>query len=357
MRLFTFAAATIISASGVPAHAEDTDERQNQSSESKLLAKPDAFQTLVNPRCSHCVDEAKRRAGELSDDDRVLAWIRGYSQGGGIPLRFFLVPYRVISDTYGVFVYDPDAGFMRGFEPSLDFEFYGWRNGIMVMRHKDGTLYSCLSGHAFDGPRKGHQLKPVPTLETEWGYWLNAYPGAVAYHMFEKYQPIELPRTENNDSTSTRLPPDPRLPALAPVMGIARGGRAKAYPIAAFQQKRAAIVMDSIGEAQIVALWYGPTRTAAIYSPEVDDSDPPQRVTLTVDDAAPTAPFLDRETGSHWDIAGRAVDGPLQGKTLRWLPGVVCRWFAWAAEYPETQVYAAADASAASPRSASTAAK
>src|SRR5437763_1233802 len=142
----------------------------------KLVVKPDAFGTLVNPKCSHCRDEAKRRAAELRADDRVLCWVRGYSDGGAIPLRFFLNPYRVVSDTYGVFVYDPDAGYARGFAPSLDFRFHGWRNGVMVMRHKDGTLYSCLTGIAFDGPRKGSRLQPVPTLVSDWGFWLERYP-------------------------------------------------------------------------------------------------------------------------------------------------------------------------------------
>ena len=31
-------------------------------------------------------DEAKRRSAELRDDDRVLCWIRGYSDGGAIPI-------------------------------------------------------------------------------------------------------------------------------------------------------------------------------------------------------------------------------------------------------------------------------
>src|SRR5260370_4759593 len=135
--------------------------------EPPLVVKPDAFKRLVNPDCSHCKDEAKRRSGELKDDDRVLCWVRdtkGHYDGGAIPYRFFLNPYRVISDSYGVFVYDPDAGYARGFAPSYDFSFYGWRNGVMVMRHKDGTLYSCLTRLAFDGPKKGARLKPVPTL-------------------------------------------------------------------------------------------------------------------------------------------------------------------------------------------------
>ena len=85
----------------------------------RLVVQPDAFKTLVNPNCSHCRDEAKRRADDLKPDDRVLCWTRGYSDGGAIPYRFFLNPYRVISDTYGVFVYDPDSGYARGFAASV----------------------------------------------------------------------------------------------------------------------------------------------------------------------------------------------------------------------------------------------
>src|SRR5689334_6749099 len=194
-----------------------------------LIDKPDAFKTLVNPQCSHCRDEAKRRADDLKDGDRVLCWTRGYSDGGAIPIRFFLNPYRVISDTYGVFVYDPDAGFARGFAPSLDFRFHGWRNGVMVMKHKDGTLYSCLSGVAFDGPRQGDRLTPFPTLVTDWGAWLKQYPGTVAYHMFDKYTPTELPDRPNEDSLKSRGPADPRLPAEEPVLGVWDGHTAYAW--------------------------------------------------------------------------------------------------------------------------------
>src|SRR6516162_2138334 len=173
-----------------------------------LVARPDAFPTLVNPACSHCRDEAKRRAGELKDGDRVLCWTRGYSEGGAIPFRFFLNQYRVISDSYGVFVHDSDAGFARGFPPSYEFTFHGWRNGVMVMKHKDGTLYSSLSGVALDGPKKGTRLTPVPTLVSDWGYWLGHYPNAVAYHMFDKYTPVELPGKVNPESVQSRGKPD-----------------------------------------------------------------------------------------------------------------------------------------------------
>jgi hypothetical protein len=305
-----------------------------------LIARPDGFKTLVNPQCSHCRDEAKRRATELREDDRVLAWIRGYSDGGAIPYRFFLNPYRVISDSYGVFVHDPDAGFARGFAPSYDFSFYGWRNGVMVMKHKDGTLYSCLTGIAFDGPKKGERLKPVPSLVSDWGFWLKRYPGGVAYRMFEKYQPVELPGTVNADSARSRRQMDKRLPAETVVLGVVEGENARAYPQEVLA--RAGLLREEVEGQPRVLLWYGATRTAAAYrplaSPPQQKKEQPRMVTLEVNTKVPAAPFIDKETGSRWDIAGRAVEGELEGWTLTWLEGVQVKWFAWAAEYPDTSI-------------------
>jgi hypothetical protein len=307
-----------------------------------LIVKPDAFATLVNPMCSHCRDEAKRRADELKEGDRVLCWLRGYSDGGAIPYRFFLNPYRVISDTYGVFVYDPDAGYARGFAASLDFRFHGWRNGVMVMQHKDGTLYSCLTGLAFDGPNKGKRLAPVPTLVSNWGYWLKRYPGAVAYHMFDKYQPKELPDKINEDSRKSRpAQGDKRLPADTFVLGVHYDKHTRAYPLESLA--KVGLLRERVGEDDWVILWYAPTGTAAAYlpiaSPPEKEKGARQAVTLELDRKAEATPFVDKETGSHWDIAGRAVEGPMKGWTLTWLDGTQVKWLAWSAEYPKTTVY------------------
>ncbi|HEY1861467.1 MAG TPA: DUF3179 domain-containing (seleno)protein [Gemmataceae bacterium] len=312
--------------------------------EPPLVAKPDAFKTLVNPDCSHCKDEAKRRSGELKDDDRVLCWVRdtkGKYNGGAIPYRFFLNPYRVISDSYGVFVYDPDAGFARGFEPSYDFTFHGWRKGVMVMKHKDGTLYSCLTGIAFDGPKKGQQLIRVPTVVSDWGFWLKHYPDSVAYHMFDKYKPVELPKELNEDSKKSRVAADERLAADKLVFGVAEGKEAKAYPLDTME--KAGMIEDKIGGHPCIVLWECSTRTPAAYRPV---ADPPTKeggerrnLTLFLDNKSEGKPLTDKETGSRWDIAGRAYEGKLKGWTLTWLDGTQVKWFAWAAEYPETRIY------------------
>ncbi len=188
----------------------------------KFEFRPEMFPTLVNPACSHCIDECERKAGEFRPDDRVLAWIRGKYDGGAIPYRWFLVPYRVISDTYGVFVHDADAGFARGWPASLDYRFHGWRNGVMVMRHKDGTLFDCLTGVAFEGPRKGERLEPLPTIETDWGPWLKSSPGTVAYAMVAKFEPRPMP-----EATDRRVARDPARPRPA---ARRRGARLRPRP-------------------------------------------------------------------------------------------------------------------------------
>jgi hypothetical protein len=156
--------------------------------------------------------------------------------------------------------------------------------------------------------------------------------------MFEKYQPVELSAKEDADSVSTRGQPDPRLPAASEVIGADVDGTVRAYPLAVLE-KSDGVISDSIGSQKVYVLWYKPTRTAAIFAAEVDDPEAKLPVTLGADADPSSAPFADRETGSHWDIAGRAISGELKGKTLRWLPGVQCKWFAWAAEYPETEIY------------------
>jgi hypothetical protein len=304
--------------------------------EPKSIFRPDLFETLVNPACSHCVDEARRQAGALHGDDRVLAWIRGKYDGGAIPYRWFLVPYRVISDTYGVFVYDADADFVRGYPASLDYRFHGWRNGVMVMRHKDGTMFDCLTGLAFDGPRKGEQLAPIPTIETDWGPWLKAQPGTVAYAMVARFQPQSVPTSLLPESRNTRPEPDPRLGAEERVFGLTRGGESRAFPLKSFGTA-AEVRRATLAGQEVVILWDGRTHTAAAYLSETEGPGP-GRVTLAVDAGDADAPWVDQETGSRWSVAGRAVSGPRKGQTLPWLGGVMVKWYAWAASYPDTSL-------------------
>src|SRR5262249_55286470 len=207
--------------------------------------------------------------------------------------------------------------------------------------HKDGTLYSCLSGLAFDGPNKGKRLQPAPTLVSDWGFWLKYYPQAVAYHMFDKYRPVEFATAPNEDSLKSRGPADERLAADTPVLGVIDEEEVRAYPLDKLE--KVGLIEEEVAGQRRVVLWEGSTRTAAAYravaNPPEKMKAPSRHVTLRLEGNREAATFVDKETGSRWDIAGRATVGTLKGWTLSWLDGTQAKWFAWAGEYPHTTIY------------------
>lgn len=329
-----------------------------------VVESPDRFPTLVNPNCSHCVDEAKRRGEQLLPNDTVLSWIRGYSEGGAIPFRFFLNPYPVISDSYGSFVSDPYAGFARSYGPWYHYRFYGYRGGVMLIKDtKDGTIYSALSGRGIEGPKKGKRLMPIPSLVSTWGHWMDRYPNAVAYQMYPKYEPSDALPVDEQLAKKSRGKNDDRLPENSRVLGVyIDESHQKAYPMEAIA--KANLLGDSINGADFVILYEPKQKTAAAYLPQawapmnhkapkpnadgvsprqgfIGDPPPAKKVKLKYepDAAHPEAPYLDSETQTRFDIAGRGVAGTLKGWTLQWLDNVQVKWFAWAMEYPDTALH------------------
>jgi hypothetical protein len=207
----------------------------------------------------------------------------------------------------------------------------------MVMKsNKDGTLYSCLTGVGFDGPRKGHRLEPRATLVSDWGFWQKRYPAAVAYTMYDKYKPVDLPGAVHADSLKSRAAADDRLPADSPVLGVWDGKHARAYPLDFLE--KSGVIHDTADGRPRVVFWYGPTRTAAAYRQPWGTSGLSGDVgwIFSIDPKSEAAPFVDQRNGLHWDITGRAAEG---GPRLAWMDSVQVKWFAWAAEYPETSIY------------------
>ncbi|HQR43375.1 MAG TPA: DUF3179 domain-containing (seleno)protein [Gemmatales bacterium] len=232
----------------------------------KTIVAAERFPTLVNPNCSHCVDEARRRGSELTPSDNVLCWIRGYSEGGAIPYRFFLNAYPVISDSYGSFVSDPYAGFARAYGPWYHYRFHGWHGGVMLIKDtKDGTIYSALSGKAIDGPKKGTKLAPIPSVVSQWSEWLEQYPNAVAYHLYPKYQPVEALPIDEAQAKASRGKVDERLPENTRVLGVTIGDMNKAYLESEISSRK--FLTDTLAGTTIVILWQPSTKTAAAYVP------------------------------------------------------------------------------------------
>jgi hypothetical protein len=300
----------------------------------KLVSLPETFIPLTEPPCSYCSTQHRKRL--IDDSDLVLAWIRGAHNGGAIPVRHFLAGPRVINDTYGLFFYDPDSGYVSAYKKDYGYKFFGWRSGVMVVQGRDGTLWSALSGVAFEGPQKGNRLERIPSLTTQWGHWMMLHPESTAYDLFDgqKYQVTPLPDAVNKNAFASRGPVDSRLAAETQVLGVEAGDKTVAFPLS--ENVERACFSTVIDSQPVVAFWYGPTRSAVAFRSVLEN----RTLTFYADEISPeTAPFKDKETGTRWTLAGRGVDGPLKGQELTWAPSIQCRWFAWSAEYPQTEVW------------------
>ncbi len=304
-----------------------------EESTNGILAKPDLFTPLTEPPCSYCVNQ--NRKGLVNSDDRVIAWIRAAHNGGAIPLRHFLSAPRVINDTYGLFFFDADGGYVTAFKKDYGYRFHGWRGGVMVVEGADGTLWSALTGLAFAGPQKGKRLERVPNFPTTWSHWLMLHPESTAYDLFDgkKYPMAELPVGISTDATSNMGKVDSRLDAREMVMGVEGGDQPLAISLVGLGER--ACFRDQVNGKDVAVFWYGPTKSSVAFESSLDG----QSLTFYADEISPeTAPFKDVETGTRWTLAGRGVDGPLKGKELNWLPSVQCRWYAWSHEYPNTRL-------------------
>ncbi|MBM3968502.1 MAG: hypothetical protein FJ302_01360 [Planctomycetes bacterium] len=93
-----------------------------------ILAKPGIFKLLTERPCSYCSTQNRKQF--VKPDDRVLAWIRASHNEGAVSLRHFLSASRVVNDTYGLFFYDPDGGYVTTFKKDYGYDFHGWRDGV-----------------------------------------------------------------------------------------------------------------------------------------------------------------------------------------------------------------------------------
>ena len=90
-----------------------------------------------------------------------------------------------------------------------------------------------------------------------------------------------------------------------------------------------AAVNDEIGGEAIV-VFSRDDGTAAAYLASIDG----RVLTFAHEDGG----YIDAETGSEWDFAGRAVSGEMAGQSLAATPSRSTFWFAYVAIFPETRV-------------------
>ncbi len=224
------------------------------------------------------------------------------------------------------------------------------------MTAQTGTYWSQATLEAIVGPLAGRRLAFIPAQIVSWGDWRVAHPSGRVLSQdtgFDRaygqnpYQGYDSPR--NDDPFLFSGDPDSRLPATEHVLGVDGSGRQVAFPYTELARDAVdghSVAQTRVGGQDVVVFWKRGT-ASALDQPKIAASrdvgsatayDPRSGDRLLHFEAVPTG-FVDDETGSRWDLFGRAVGGPLRGARLRAIPAVDHLWFSWAAFFPETEVY------------------
>ena len=205
------------------------------------------------------------------------------------------------------------------------------------------SLWPQMLRGARCGPSSGTPLPMISIVETTWSGWQHLHPGTKvitentghdrSYQTYP-YGNYDLEQNGNllfpiGRQTDNRRPPKERI------LGIPDGTGGVAFPFGELDEMgEAAVVSGSTSKESFVVLWERFREGAMAFKPELDGAP----VTLRGVDGK----IVDVETGSEWRMDGRAISGPLEGRSLAPIEeAFVSYWFAWPAFYPDTDLWSA----------------
>lgn len=305
--------------------------------------------------------ETVQAASEWLDDREPVALFELNGEARAYPLQI-LTWHEIVNDEIGatpvVVTYCPLCNTALAFDrrvngKTLTFGTSGLlRNSDLVMWDRQTeSLWQQVTGEGIVGELAGEKLEFMALSLVSWKDFREAFPdGSVlsrdtgfsrAYgtNPYEFYDAADSPFLFHGEI-------DDRYPAMERVVGVLGGETAKGYPFSAIREELA--VNDVVGGDPIVVLW-GSQDTASALS----DSDISEGLAVgvgvayrrTVGDRTLTfAPdgelFRDEETDSSWNVLGQAIEGPLAGEQLEPVVHANHLWFAWAAFYPDVEIYA-----------------
>jgi len=246
----------------------------------------------------------------------------------------------------------------EGTQYTLDFGVSGFlRESNMVMYDKQSeSWWQQLMGQAIVGRFAGAELKIIPSLIISVDEFFNRYPDGLILSKETGYKEAESRYGTNpyvHYDSLTKNPysrffnpkdVDPRLPAMERIVDVQDNGHYKVYPFSILE--KTGVVNDKFRSKNIV-LFYLPGTVSNMDDHLLKNSRDVGSVTafnpvvdgriLTFKKKGET--FVDKQTGSVWDITGHCVKGKLKGKQLTIEPHSNHFAFAWLAFFPDSEIY------------------
>lgn len=321
---------------------------------------PDGIPPIDNPKFLRAA-----AAGFLSPKEPVVA-IELNDDARAYPAQI-LIFHEIVNDTVGgvpvVITYCPLCNTGIAFRRPvvggklLDFGTSGklYHSNLVMYDRQTRSLWPQAMGQAVVGRLTGMKLQFLPVQMVSWGDWRREHPdgkvlsretgeerpyGENPYTYYDSYQ--RAPSLFKGD-------PDERLAPLDRVVGVWVGSDVVAFPYDRLRARRErgwAAVQATVGGRSVVVFWKSGTVSAVdaalieesrdvgatgVFDRQLEGRELSFRTTRDG--------IVDHQTGSVWDIFGRAVSGPLTGRQLNKVISTESFWFDWAAFHPETRVF------------------
>ncbi len=223
-------------------------------------------------------------------------------------------------------------------------------NLIMYDRQTE-TWWQQATGEGIVGELTGSQLTFVPAAMVSWEEFKQANPQGLVLSRETGFtrsygrNPYVGYDDVNNPPFLYRGPQTPgELPPVARILALELDGESVAYPYDLLSE--ISVINDQVGEQEVAIFWAPGTASALDVYVIAEGQDVGSAVAFDRNLDGQVLSFrsdgeriLDNETGSTWNILGRAVDGPLSGEQLTEVVSVNHFWFSWAAFKPETRIY------------------
>lgn len=219
------------------------------------------------------------------------------------------------------------------------------------MRDKEtGSCWLHFTGECVMGRYAGHALALVPTSLLSWRAFRTLYPQATVIGPTNPLWRRLLGRIISNPPVfvmpgffrRTMREPDRRLPESELGLGLViRQRRASDSVIESAERfyprrpvRGAGVINDRIGDIPVMIAsdpWSG---SSVAFVAVMDGRELHFR-------PAEEGLFLDETTGTLFDLAGRGVRGPLQGRRLHPAPSISARWYGFVTTYPRASIWIA----------------
>ncbi len=242
------------------------------------------------------------------------------------------------------------------FDRRLDGEVYDFgvsgnlRNSDLIMWDRQTqSWWQQLTGEAIVGQLTGKQLRILPAVIAAWQDFRGAYPEGLVLSRDTGHRRNYGSNPYAGYDEVGQSPflffgkEDARLLPMERVAALDFDGESLAFPFAFLKSVG---VAHYSGTGRELVVFFRAGARSALDRRSIADSREAGATGIFLREVAGQTltfqpdgeDFIDQETGTRWDIFGRALEGPYAGKQLTPVVHANHFWFAWAAFRPDTKV-------------------